>query len=86
MHKSYKPLFLSLLVMDFTNNIITNILTAAITEIFSLAIKKYIIDKKWRKFKFTFLKKKRLVDNSLSIPHPNTRFTFDENHNFVDHL
>ena len=72
--------------MDLTDIIITAILTTVITEIFSLAIKKYIIEKKWE-FKFSFLKKKRSTNNDdSSIYHPNTRFTFDEHHNFVDHL
>jgi hypothetical protein len=73
-------------MVDITTIMITAILTAAIKEIVSLALKKFIMDKKWE-FKFTFLKKKRSSENDegLIIDHPNTPFTFDENHNFVEH-
>jgi hypothetical protein len=73
---------------DFTDITITAILTAAIKEIVSLVsltIKKYIINRKWE-FKITFLKMKGSSnDNYSSVYHPNTPFTFDENHNFVGH-
>ena len=73
-------------MVDITTIIITAILTAAIKDIVSLAIKKFIINKKWE-FKFTFLKKKSSSEynEGSSIYHPNTPFTFDENHNFLGH-
>jgi hypothetical protein len=73
---------------DFTDITITAILTAAIKEIvslISLAIKKYLINREWG-FKFTFLKSRRsLDDNTSSVNHPNTPFTFN-GQEFVAHL
>jgi hypothetical protein len=73
---------------DFTDITITAILTAAIKEIvslISLAIKKYLINREWG-FKFTFLKRRRsLDDNTSSVNHPNTPFTFN-GQEFVAHL
>ena len=73
---------------DFTDIIISVILTAAIKEIVSLvslAIKKYyIINRKWE-FKSAFLKRRRSSDdNTWSVNHPNTPFTFNGTE-FVPH-
>lgn len=74
-------------MIDFTDITITAILTAVIKEIVSLVsltIKKFI-NRKWE-FKITFLKtKKSIDDNDSSIYHPNTPFTFNENHEFAVH-
>lgn len=74
--------------MDLTDIIITAILTTVTKEIvslLSLTIKKYIINRKWE-FKIIFLKMKRSIDdNDSSIYHPNTPFTFNENHKFPVH-
>ena len=74
-------------MIDFIDITITAILTAVIKEIVSLVsltIKKYIINRKWE-FKITFLKMKRSIDDNSSIYHPNTPFTFNENHEFAVH-
>ena len=47
-------------MVDITTIMITAILTAAIKEIVSLALKKFIMDKKWE-FKFTFFEKEKII-------------------------
>ena len=71
--------------MNLTDIIITAILSTVITEIVSMAIKKYIIEKKWE-FEFAFLKKKQSSNKyDLSIYHPNTPVTYTGN-GFGDHF
>ena len=71
--------------MHLEGVLIITLLNALASNLISQSIK-YLIENKG-KFRFTFLKKKRsLDDDNSTIYHPNTRFTFDENHNFVDHL
>ena len=71
--------------MQIEEVLIIALVNALVSNLISQAIK-YLIEIKG-KFKFTFLKKKRsLDDDNSSIYHPNTPFTFSESHNFVDHL
>jgi hypothetical protein len=70
--------------MNFTDNIITAILSTILREIISMTIKKYIFEKKWE-IKFPFLKKKQSSNTyDSSIVHPNTPLTWTGN-GFRDH-
>jgi hypothetical protein len=65
-----------ILIISLMNVIVSNL----ITQVFR------VISENKSKFKFTFVKQKKLevVGNNLSISHPNTRFTWTGN-GFGDH-
>lgn len=70
--------------MQFEEVLIIALVNALVSTLISKA-SKYIIENKG-KFKIIFLKWKRSsINDHSSVYHPNTPFTFDENHTFVGH-
>jgi hypothetical protein len=67
---------IEILIIALVNALISNLISEAF---------KYLIENKG-KFKLFFSKRKRSSNNDDSrVYHPNTPFTFEENHLFVEH-
>lgn len=70
--------------MQIEEVLIIALVNALVSTLISEAFR-YLIENKG-KYKFTLLKRKRTSSKDEStFYHPNTPFTFDENHTFVGH-